>query len=128
MVESAWFGNKGVWRKKVAYNNENNIKELRELIKWCKNNNINVWIGCTLSKKNIYSGDDVIQLANEYNINKYKIRLAIDIKRLNNIDFFKSQKLNEDEIFHLTQFFQKLYFQEKNTFYYQFHSEFLPLI
>ncbi|WIF96089.1 CgeB family protein [Caminicella sporogenes] len=39
-VESAWVGNDGAWTGKVAYKNENNIKELRELINWCKRNGI----------------------------------------------------------------------------------------
>lgn len=40
MVESAWVGNNGAWARKVAYTSENNIKELRELIEWCKVNQI----------------------------------------------------------------------------------------
>lgn len=40
MVESAWVGNNGAWARKVAYTSENNIKELRELVEWCKANKI----------------------------------------------------------------------------------------
>lgn len=40
MVESAWIGNNGEWARKVVYTNENNIKELRELIEWCKKEGI----------------------------------------------------------------------------------------
>ncbi|MFE4047058.1 MULTISPECIES: glycosyltransferase [unclassified Priestia] len=40
MVESAWYGNKGSWAKKVQYTKESSIKDLKELIKWCRENNI----------------------------------------------------------------------------------------
>lgn len=40
IVESAWRGNNGTWVKKVQYQGENSIEELRELITWCKENNI----------------------------------------------------------------------------------------
>jgi spore maturation protein CgeB len=40
MVESAWRGNNGTWIKKVQYQNEDSITELKELIQWCKQNNI----------------------------------------------------------------------------------------
>lgn len=39
-VESAWRGNGGVWFKKIGdYGDENN-KEIKSIIKWCKSNNI----------------------------------------------------------------------------------------
>lgn len=39
-VESAWRGNGGKWFKKVGDYGEENNKELKELIQWCKLNNI----------------------------------------------------------------------------------------
>ncbi|PYZ92595.1 hypothetical protein CR194_13065 [Salipaludibacillus keqinensis] len=40
MVESAWRGNDGAWAKKVQYVDEDSVKELSLLIKWCRDNNI----------------------------------------------------------------------------------------
>ncbi|RHW37249.1 hypothetical protein D1B31_15895 [Neobacillus notoginsengisoli] len=40
MVESAWRGNNGTWTKKVQYQGEESVSELRELLSWCKENNI----------------------------------------------------------------------------------------
>lgn len=40
MVESAWVGNNGAWARKVAYTNDNSNKELKELVEWCKINQI----------------------------------------------------------------------------------------
>ncbi|WBW96622.1 CgeB family protein [Oceanirhabdus sp. W0125-5] len=40
IVESAWEGNGGSWKRKVGYYNENDIKDLKELIMWCKGNSI----------------------------------------------------------------------------------------
>ncbi|WP_025753405.1 glycosyltransferase family protein [Priestia megaterium] len=40
MVESAWHGNNGSWTKKIQYTDESSIKDLKEVIKWCRENNI----------------------------------------------------------------------------------------
>eukprot|EP00130_Batrachochytrium_dendrobatidis_P008570 XP_006683445.1 hypothetical protein BATDEDRAFT_93205 [Batrachochytrium dendrobatidis JAM81] len=41
MVESAWRGNFGSWEFQIGkYNNNNRNKKLKELISWCKRNNI----------------------------------------------------------------------------------------
>ncbi|KZE64085.1 hypothetical protein AWM68_13340 [Fictibacillus phosphorivorans] len=40
LVESAWRGNGGAWTKKVQFTNEQSISELKELISWCKEQNI----------------------------------------------------------------------------------------
>jgi len=40
MVESAWHGNNGAWTKKVQYQDEASVKELKELIGWCRASNI----------------------------------------------------------------------------------------
>lgn len=40
MVESAWHGNSYTWDKKVQDINNENTKELENLVEWCKKNNI----------------------------------------------------------------------------------------
>ncbi|MEH7274093.1 CgeB family protein [Neobacillus vireti] len=40
IVESAWRGNNGAWVKKVQYLGEDSIKDLKELLSWCKENTI----------------------------------------------------------------------------------------
>ncbi|MBR7797664.1 glycosyltransferase [Agaribacter marinus] len=41
IVESAWKGNSGTWEYQVGkYNNNNNNAKLKELIYWCRDNNI----------------------------------------------------------------------------------------
>jgi spore maturation protein CgeB len=40
MVESAWVGNNNAWNRKVAYTSEDNVKELKELVEWCKGQGI----------------------------------------------------------------------------------------
>lgn len=39
-VESAWKGNGGVWFKKIGDYGEENNREINEIVKWCKLNNI----------------------------------------------------------------------------------------
>jgi spore maturation protein CgeB len=40
VVESAWRGNNGAWIKKVQYLGEDSIKDLKNLLSWCKENSI----------------------------------------------------------------------------------------
>jgi spore maturation protein CgeB len=40
MVESAWRGNNGAWTKKVQQQNDDSIKELKQLIAWCNENRV----------------------------------------------------------------------------------------
>lgn len=40
IVESAWHGNNNSWGEKIQYVNEYNIKELKEVINWCRENNV----------------------------------------------------------------------------------------
>lgn len=40
MVESAWRGNNGAWVKKVQYQNEDSVKDLKQLLYWCKQKNV----------------------------------------------------------------------------------------
>ncbi len=40
VCESAWEGNDGEWSRKVAYRDEDNIKILKNIIKYCKKRNI----------------------------------------------------------------------------------------
>jgi spore maturation protein CgeB len=40
VVESAWRGNNGAWIKRVQYLGEDSIKDLKNLLSWCKENSI----------------------------------------------------------------------------------------
>lgn len=40
MVESAWRGNNGTWTKKVQYQNEESVSELKKLVNWCREKTI----------------------------------------------------------------------------------------
>lgn len=40
IVESAWHGNNNSWDEKIQYVNEYNTKELKEVINWCRENNV----------------------------------------------------------------------------------------
>ncbi len=40
VVESAWHGNNSSWDEKIQYINEYNIKELKEVINWCREKDI----------------------------------------------------------------------------------------
>lgn len=85
-----------------------NYKAATTLISKLQEAGIITWVGCTLTKKNLYSGDDIILFAKEKKLNHFEVRLGVNIKRLNNDGFFENQGLTEDELFHLSQFFQKM--------------------
>jgi MoaA/NifB/PqqE/SkfB family radical SAM enzyme/polysaccharide pyruvyl transferase WcaK-like protein len=76
-----------------------------------------VSVGCTLTKHNVYAGDDVLLFAKQKGIDA-RVRLGVDIARLYNHGFFASQHYTQEEMFHLVQFFHKLYVQRKDMFYY----------
>ena len=84
---------------------EGNFDSAVALIDSLKKENISVSIGCTLTKINLYAADDVLRFAEEKNMSA-RVRLGVDIARLFNDGFFASQRYDENEIFHLTQFFQ----------------------
>jgi MoaA/NifB/PqqE/SkfB family radical SAM enzyme/polysaccharide pyruvyl transferase WcaK-like protein len=89
------------------------------LIKKIQSAGIDLMLGCTLTKKNVYAGDDLLLFAGENKINNLDIRLGIDIKRLNNEFFWQRQNFSVDEWFHLCQFFQSLAqrFPHKTIYY-----------
>lgn len=99
-----------------------NYISVTRLIQKLQENNIKVNIGSTLTKVNLYSADDVILFSEQRSL-EYKIRLAVDINRLYNNGFYDKQKLDENEKFHLIQFFQKLYRKNNNSFYYSLFNQ-----
>jgi spore maturation protein CgeB len=40
IVESAWVGNFGIWKRKISVKNKKDLRDLKELVNWCKDNNI----------------------------------------------------------------------------------------
>lgn len=96
-----------------------NYKSSANLIKKLQNESIDVWVGCTLTKTNVYAGDDILLFAEKNGLRYFEVRMGVDIKRLYNEGFYKNQKLSKDEKFHLTQFFQKMAIKfPDNVFYY----------
>jgi MoaA/NifB/PqqE/SkfB family radical SAM enzyme/polysaccharide pyruvyl transferase WcaK-like protein len=88
------------------------------LIKKLKNGGLDVWIGGTITKRNLFSADDIAIFAKENKLDYFEIRMGVDIKRLHNDGFFNKEEFTEDEKFHIVQFFQGMYYQTKNYFYY----------
>jgi len=95
-----------------------NFLSATSLVKKLKDNGLNVWIGGTITKKNLYSADDIVIYAKENNLDYFEVRMGVDIKRLNNQGFFGKEGFTENEKFHIKQFFQGMYYQTKNYFYY----------
>lgn len=85
----------------------NSIKKLQE-------NNLKFSIGCTITPINCYGIDDVLNFCLQNNI-KFKFRLAVEIKRIfNTREKDKSNyKFNDNQLFHITNFFEKLAFNKK---------------
>jgi len=91
-----------------------NFEKALWLIKELKDNDIDVSIGCTISKENVWNVSDLLNFLKENSIYG-RFRVAEFIKRLYNEDCSVIKSFTQDETYHLAMFFHKLEMEyEKN--------------
>ncbi|MBC99008.1 MAG: radical SAM protein [Halobacteriovoraceae bacterium] len=95
-----------------------NFKQVEKLIKGLRDHNIDLSLGCTISKDNVWDVDELLDYFIENNLYG-RFRVAEFINRLYNNDNSKViRNFTEDEKYHLAIFFHKLeVVYEKNDIY-----------
>lgn len=69
---------------------------------------VNVWCGCTITPVNSYWVDDILDWFIEKDLNYTEFRLGVDIDRLSNQGFEKSNPFTREQKIHLAQFLKRL--------------------
>jgi polysaccharide pyruvyl transferase WcaK-like protein/sulfatase maturation enzyme AslB (radical SAM superfamily) len=85
-----------------------NFKSVEFLVNELKENNIDLWCGCTITPINCYWLDDVLDWFTERKLSYAEFRLAVDINRLNNLGFEKQNSYSYMQKIHIMQFLKKI--------------------
>lgn len=65
-------------------------------------------IGCTLTPENCNGADDLLAWIEEERLSEWSFRLGVEIKRVYNDGYFDQHRFTPEQVFHLTEFFDKL--------------------
>jgi len=85
-----------------------NFDSAQRVIEFIKQNNIQMFVGCTLTEVNCYGADDLLLWCKDNDIKNWKFRLGVEIKRVYNEGFNLLHPLTPEQKFHLIMFFDKL--------------------